>query len=244
MEAYCIPDDKPISQGIYVSIKYFSLNELIFSIRGEINSLYSLTRTNIQIEYPGVPKAKIHSGLWKTFRATNGRISDMILKFLERRGVNSIIGTGHSIGGVYVILTLLEILKKRKSLYLYAVTFGQPHIGNKVLAEYLMALSRKLPIVRVTHTDAYEPRLPLSSLNNFYNHHPAEVWIGFNCDCHLQDVYWCFGREHQVKDSLFILEESMECNQKFAKSDSRANNGPYFDVMMGTCTTEQPIWLN
>ncbi|KAG9289567.1 hypothetical protein G9A89_002340 [Geosiphon pyriformis] len=170
----------------------------------------------------------------------------------------SIFFTGHGIGGAYAVLAGLsfehELMNKYRPIgsedsifEVFAVTFGQPRIGNEYFAHYVNLF---LDVSRITHSNDYVPHYPWnlrSQENLIMIHHEQEHWISYpRCDCILDDyslfaglvVFICDGFSHDEQ----TVGENLECNigQTETPESEVAHFGPYFGVKMGDCRSYIP----
>ncbi|KAG9285238.1 hypothetical protein G9A89_002134 [Geosiphon pyriformis] len=236
MKAYCIPELDKIGPGIHASIKI--KNEgIVLTIRSSVklNQLQWSSFPLQMIPYRRVKGAKVNKNFYEDFLGTGLRISKRIIKLIQASGIKKVFAFGHGVGGVYAIFALLELMNLQKGLYLSAVTFGQPRIGNQLFAKYINDNIINLNVIRVTHSDDFVPTMPPSTISNIYEHNKLEMFINKNCDCDQEEVFWCPGPEIQMPNNEYFMKESQHCNQKFSRLESKSNNGPYFTIKMGSC---------
>ncbi|KAG9306055.1 hypothetical protein G9A89_020250 [Geosiphon pyriformis] len=137
---------------------------------------------------------------------------------------DSIIFTGHAIGGAYATLAaeLWEIDMQTSSLaraYSYVssrlVTFGAPRVGNQNFAR--LVNKHYLTNDRVTYKNDHVPHFPAKKLNGskrVMEHSETEIWIKplkYDCNCHHQGndgMYWNSREEYFKCYGLNVAFES------------------------------------
>ncbi|KAL0537955.1 hypothetical protein IC582_026947 [Cucumis melo] len=144
------------------------------------NWIEDLFWKQLDLDYPGMPGAKVHSGFYRAYHCTTIRpaILNAVKKAKEAYGDLDIIVTGHSMGGAIAAFCALDLIVNHNATNVQVVTFGQPRIGNAAFASYY---SKHLPkTTRVTHGHDIVPHLPpyFSMLRRkTYHHFPTEVWL-------------------------------------------------------------------
>ncbi|KAG9288659.1 hypothetical protein G9A89_006760 [Geosiphon pyriformis] len=160
--------------------------------------------------------------------------------------------TGHGIGGSYAVLAAIKFekeLRKRdtsfpaSNLFVEAITFGQPRMGNLIFAKFV---NKILNVYRVTHANDPIPRVS-SPID--WRHHQREYWLAkFDCNCPQYNddetvpeilnghILWeCPELEAQGN----FESEHPECNAgQVAGTEEKSlleHRGTYFGVTMGDC---------
>ncbi|KAL6657150.1 hypothetical protein ACP70R_004930 [Stipagrostis hirtigluma subsp. patula] len=161
------------------------LNAIIVAIRGtQENSVQNwikdLIWKQLDLSYPDMPNAKVHSGFFSSYNDTILRlaITSAVQKARKSYGDINVMVTGHSMGGAMASFCALDLAIKLGSDKVRLMTFGQPRVGNAAFASYF---AEYVPnTIRVTHGHDIVPHLPpyfsfLSQLT--YHHFPREVWV-------------------------------------------------------------------
>ncbi|XP_044964593.1 lipase-like isoform X1 [Hordeum vulgare subsp. vulgare] len=161
-----------------------NLNAVIVAIRGtQENSVQNwikdLVWKQVDLNYPNMPNAKVHTGFYSAYNNTLLRpaITNAVRKARRLYGDISVIVTGHSMGGAMASFCALDLAISLGSDSVHLMTFGQPRIGNAAFASYF---EQYVPsAIRVTHEHDIVPHLPpyfffLPHLT--YHHFPREVW--------------------------------------------------------------------
>ncbi|KAG9301449.1 hypothetical protein G9A89_018121 [Geosiphon pyriformis] len=121
-------------------------------------------------------------------------IISMIYSKIEEKGFTRICFSGHGVGGAYaaiagLIFTIVDLIgvyppgiKFQGTLDINIYTYGQPRIGNIMLARMMNDLVK---VTRVTRQNDYVPHfLPIENKHSIMQHHEREVMIGpIDCDC-------------------------------------------------------------
>ncbi|XP_062181209.1 lipase-like isoform X2 [Phragmites australis] len=161
------------------------MNAVIVVFRGtQENSIQNwiedLFWKQLDLDYPGMPEAKVHSGFYSAYHNTTLRdgVVSGIQKTRAVYGNIPIMVTGHSMGGAMASFCALDLVVNFGLKDVTLMTFGQPRIGNAVFASYFR---RHLPnAVRVINAHDIVPHLP-PYYHYFpqktYHHFPREVWI-------------------------------------------------------------------
>ncbi|KAL5230550.1 hypothetical protein ABZP36_029326 [Zizania latifolia] len=144
------------------------------------NWIEDLFWKQLDLDYPGMPQAKVHSGFYSAYHNTTLRngVVNGIQKAREVYGNIPIMVTGHSMGGAMASFCALDLVVNYGLNDVTLMTFGQPRIGNAVFASYFKC---HLPnAIRVTNDHDIVPHLP-PYYHYFpqktYHHFPREVWV-------------------------------------------------------------------
>jgi len=161
------------------------INAVIVVFRGtQENSIQNwiedLFWKQLDLDYPGMPEAKVHSGFYSAYHNTTLR--DGVVRGIRKtRGVYGnipIMITGHSMGGAMASFCALDLVVNFGLKDVTLMTFGQPRIGNAVFASNFKG---HLPnAIRVTNAHDIVPHLPPYYRyfpQKTYHHFPREVWI-------------------------------------------------------------------
>ncbi|CAL5061129.1 unnamed protein product [Urochloa decumbens] len=162
-----------------------NLNSIVIAIRGtQENSVQNWIKDMIwkqlDLSYPNMPNAKVHSGFFSLYNNTILRlaITSAVHKARKTYGDINVIVTGHSMGGAMASFCALDLAMKLGSDSVQLMTFGQPRVGNAAFASYF---AKYVPnTIRVTHGHDIVPHLPpyFSFLSHLtYHHFPREVWV-------------------------------------------------------------------
>lgn len=144
------------------------------------NWIEDLFWKQLDLDYPGMEGAKVHSGFYRAYHCTTIRpaILNAVKTAKEVYGDLDTIVTGHSMGGAIAAFCALDLIVNHNVPNVRVMTFGQPRIGNAVFASYY---SKHLPdTIRVTHEHDIVPHLPpyFSIIpRKTYHHFPREVWL-------------------------------------------------------------------
>ncbi|CAL4907831.1 unnamed protein product [Urochloa decumbens] len=144
------------------------------------NWIEDLFWKQLDLDYPGMPEAKVHSGFYSAYHNTTLRdgVVRGIHKTREVYGNIPIMVTGHSMGGAMSSFCALDLVVNFGLKDVTLMTFGQPRIGNAVFSSNF---KRHLPnAIRMTNAHDIVPHLP-PYYHYFpqktYHHFPQEVWI-------------------------------------------------------------------
>ncbi|CAL5084599.1 unnamed protein product [Urochloa decumbens] len=162
-----------------------NLNSIVIAIRGtQENSVQNwikdLIWKQLDLSYPNMPNAKVHSGFFSSYNNTILRLAITSAVHKARKAYEDInvIVTGHSMGGAMASFCALDLAMKLGSDSVQLMTFGQPRVGNAAFASYF---AKYVPnTIRVTHGHDIVPHLPpyFSFLSHLtYHHFPREVWV-------------------------------------------------------------------
>ncbi|CAG8487519.1 474_t:CDS:2 [Ambispora leptoticha] len=202
--------------------------QIIISFRGtETKSIKNVWTDGqfIFCNYPSVPQAKVHAGFLK---ASQEIASELFSSLQDVRAANpgySIGVTGHSLGGALALLTGVNLKRQIPTLVsdedLFIVTFGQPRVGNDVLAQYI---DDTISMHRITNTVDPFPHLPPKSFG--YLHTKGEIWISNDGTVMNGGALSCIGNENpNCSNSIPTLKQNVN-----------AHDGPYFGVEIHGCS--------
>lgn len=97
----------------------------------------------------------VHAGFFKMYNGIRNEAFRAISEGLEQKDVTEIVFTGHSMGGVMVYLTALDLLRSNQQLIrlpfgisLKVAVFGSPRVGNAKLQE---CWKRRVEAYRTLH---------------------------------------------------------------------------------------------
>jgi len=161
------------------------MNAVIVVFRGtQENSIQNwiedLFWKQLDLDYPGMPEAKVHSGFYSAYHNTTMR--DRVMRGIKNTrklyGDIPIMVTGHSMGGAMASFCALDLIVNVGFKDVSLMTFGQPRIGNAIFASNF---KRYLPnAIRLINAHDIVPHLP-PYYHYFpqktYHHFPREVWI-------------------------------------------------------------------
>lgn len=195
-----------------------NLNAIIVAIRGtQENSVQNwikdLVWKQLDLSYPDMPNAKVHSGFFSSYNNTILRlaITSAVHKARKKYGDIGIIVTGHSMGGAMAAFCALDLAIKLGSDNVQLMTFGQPRVGNAVFASYF---AKYVPnTIRLVHGHDIVPHLPpyfsfLSKLT--YHHFPREVWINESDGNTTEQICDASGEDPNCCRCLSILSLSIQ----------------------------------
>uniref|UniRef100_R7W2M2 Lipase n=1 Tax=Aegilops tauschii TaxID=37682 RepID=R7W2M2_AEGTA len=102
------------------------------------NWIKDLVWKQLDLSYPDMPNAKVHSGFFSSYNNTILRlaITSAVHKARKTYGDIGVIVTGHSMGGAMAAFCALDLAIKLRSDNVQLMTFGQPRVGNAVFASY------------------------------------------------------------------------------------------------------------
>jgi len=179
----CIIVDVQNCLQAFVGVDH-KLNAIIVAIRGtQENSIQNWIKDmiwkQVNLNYPNMPNAKVHTGFYSSYNNTLLRpaIMNAVRKARKLHGASDIIVTGHSMGGAIASFCALDLAIRFGSNNVHLMTFGQPRVGNAAFASYF---AKYVPnTIRITHERDIVPHLPpyfffLPQLT--YRHFPREVW--------------------------------------------------------------------
>uniref|UniRef100_K3Z931 Fungal lipase-type domain-containing protein n=1 Tax=Setaria italica TaxID=4555 RepID=K3Z931_SETIT len=163
------------------------MNAVIVVFRGtQENSIQNwiedLFWKQLDLNYPGMPEAKVHSGFYSAYHNTTLRdgVVRGIQKTREVYGNIPIMVAGHSMGGAMASFCALDLVVNFGLKDVILMTFGQPRIGNAVFASNFKGY---LPnAIRVTNAHDIVPHLPPYYRyfpQKTYHHFPREVCFLF-----------------------------------------------------------------
>ncbi|KAL5202786.1 hypothetical protein ABZP36_013738 [Zizania latifolia] len=147
------------------------------------NWIEDLFWKQLDLDYPGMPQAKVHSGFYSAYHNTTLRdgVVNGIQKAREAYGNIPIMVTGHSMGGAMASFCALDLLVNYGLKDVTLMTFGQPRIGNAVFASCFKC---HLPnAIRVTNEHDIVPHLP-----PYYHYFPQKTYHHFSREVWVHDV--------------------------------------------------------
>ncbi|KAG9287326.1 hypothetical protein G9A89_008957 [Geosiphon pyriformis] len=209
--AYCLNEDEDeVAPGILVKVE-----KNLYEGKSELN--FELVR------HPIFHTAMIDKIFLSSFNLASEKIVKKIEDAWNNNSLYRINLIGHSVGGVYAVLTAITWALKKTEMGINVFTFGQPRIGDFTFAQIInQQLMQNTRIFRVTHTNDYVPRLPLNKKNDMF-HHALEIWISSDCDCDGKEmVYRCYG-----PTELFPMGLGLE-----SQASTTSHFGPYFGYTM------------
>ncbi|KAG9285654.1 hypothetical protein G9A89_009294 [Geosiphon pyriformis] len=200
---------------------------LLFGFAGDEDHLneYLNSSGSTLTEYPGIPGAKVHAEFYKNYKLWEQGILSKAVKVISQRPEMSVFLIGYSVGGVYAQLAALGLstaLKTPNKLYVF--TYGQPRVGNPVLAA---AIEKSAKVIRFTFGHDTVPRLPVEYESQSYTHSGVEVYTS-GVDA---TPNWC----PIDKSSGGLSTESKECINKADTKVETDHFGPYFKVNFDNC---------
>ncbi|KAG9284560.1 hypothetical protein G9A89_014164 [Geosiphon pyriformis] len=135
-----------------------------------------------------------------------------VTQYSSLEALQHVIAVGHNLGGVHVLLGMLELIALNLKQNINVYTFGKPRVGNRQFTHYVNSLTSKMRIHRITNMDDYVPRLPPSV--SFYTHTMLEYWIeADDCLCFTGNLFLCAG---PVSGRDHFIEESQPCNNQYS----------------------------
>ncbi|KAG9290817.1 hypothetical protein G9A89_010965 [Geosiphon pyriformis] len=237
--SYCLSKVQAIGPEIYAG--FYTIGDTIFiAVKGEPlgNEEYWRNRENILVPYHRMDGAKIDYEFQRRFEIIKPKFKDFYDSQLQSKAFQHVIAVGHGLGGVYVLLGMLELIALNLKQNINVYTFGQPRVGNRQFAHYVNSLTSKMRIHRITNMDDYVPRLPPSV--SFYTHTMLEYWIeADDCLCSTGKLFVCAG---PVSGRDHFIEESQPCNNQYSTNNYAVHNGPYFLWKM-QCPPGGFLWL-
>ncbi|KAL2610731.1 hypothetical protein R1flu_029304 [Riccia fluitans] len=176
--------DVPHCLQAYVGVAE-DLKAIVISFRGTQETSYQnwaedLYFRQLDLNYPGIEDAMVHSGFYSAYHNTTLRegVVKGVQAILATRDDLGTIVTGHSMGGAMASLCALDLAANFGLKDLKVITFGQPRIGNSIFAAAYYALVPNT--VRMTHSHDIVPHLPPYYTllgEKTYHHFATEVWI-------------------------------------------------------------------
>ncbi|KAJ4805250.1 Alpha/beta-Hydrolases superfamily protein [Rhynchospora pubera] len=162
-----------------------NLNSIIIAFRGTqeqsiknwIEDLFSI---QLDLDYPGMPGARVHHGFYSAYHRTSLRpaILSAVQNIKSTYWNISIIVTGHSMGGALATFCALDLVVNSGEKDVQLMTFGQPRVGNAVFATDFNEYIPKA--IRLTHQNDIVPHMPpyYSYFPTItYHHFSREVWL-------------------------------------------------------------------
>ncbi|KAI7854479.1 Alpha/Beta hydrolase protein [Circinella umbellata] len=166
--------------------------------------------------YHNVDKAYVHLGFKRAYQIVQKQLTAIIDNQLQIHPDYTVAVTGHSLGGALALLNALD-LHERGIKNVELITFGQPRVGNKQFAEYVV--STGIPYKRAVHARDTVPHVPdnASPLYKFY---------------HAGEEFW-------DDNELFVVcpngIESNKCSSSLGVGSSPLDHMRYFGITTGIC---------
>ncbi|KAG2215378.1 hypothetical protein INT45_011296 [Circinella minor] len=160
--------------------------------------------------------AYIHLGFKRAYQIVQKQLTAIIDSQLQIHPDYTVAVTGHSLGGALALLNALD-LHERGIKNVELITFGQPRVGNKQFAEYVV--STGIPYKRAVHARDTVPHVPdnASPLYKFY---------------HAGEEFW-------DDNELFVVcpngIESNKCSSSLGVGASPLDHMRYFGITTGIC---------
>ncbi|KAG9307823.1 hypothetical protein G9A89_023388 [Geosiphon pyriformis] len=243
MRAYCPEFMREFARGVFADI-ILENGEIIVRVKGDKadNPSYWSGKRNTMTPLQRYPGVKVDDNFYQQYLATNNDIANWLFETITQNHIYKITAVGHGIGGVhatFLILDFLQLYQRTASTSIISVvTFGQPHIGDRNFAKTLNNLGENIRFYRFTHRDDYIPRISRNVYDEYF-HQKTEYWIDSSCDCPTSEVYQCEGPTI-ITEGESYTEESQECINQYSLSRYESNNGPYLNVLMGSCFDSYP----
>jgi len=185
------------NKGSQAIVGYNEPNDAIFvAFRGSENIQNWIN--NIRISkvnpYPEFADISVEKGFYVSYQNIKPQIESNVRVLSEKYNTNSIMVTGHSLGGAMASLMVFDVLN---GVYdnvnlLPFFTFGSPRVGNNEFVSKMN--SYKSQMFRVTHYYDIVPHVPEEVLG--YLHITNEIW--YNED---NTQYTQCNDLHEVEDS-------------------------------------------
>ncbi|KAG2218069.1 hypothetical protein INT45_007232 [Circinella minor] len=174
--------------------------------------------TFLPVDYPLAEGTKVHKGFLDSYNA----VRDNLVKTIEEQAnqyPDYKFGlTGHSLGGAQVVLNAIDLFNLNQTRYgpdkLEIFTQGEPRVGNKNFAEYL--LNTKISHERLVHERDIVPHLPPSIMG--FSHSGTEFWSN--------------------EDGIQVCATGIEtenCSNSIVPFTSIADHLTYLGVNVGLC---------
>lgn len=155
----------------YAYFLYDVMNDhhvLVFEGSQDANDFMIDLQFSKLIPYKSHPTAKVHSGFWKAYTSIREEILGLMV------GVDTLLVTGHSLGGALSTIAGLDIMEELNFTNVYITTFGSPRVGN----EDFVKLFVKLNVFRITH--GQDPVVHLPPVLLGFEHAPVEIFYPNN----------------------------------------------------------------
>ncbi|KAG9307701.1 hypothetical protein G9A89_023266 [Geosiphon pyriformis] len=177
------------------------------------------------VDYPLASNAKIHRGFLEAYQSLNGDVVEQVKSLVKTYPSFSVRVAGHSLGGALSVIFALDLKNQIPSLVsnqnFFIYTYGQPRIGNNVLAKYI---DSQISVNRITHTSDLLTHMPSRLFG--YQHSSGEYWIKNDLKTFNTSTIYCDGTESsKCSNSIPILQLKMTTHM-----------GPYFGVSINHCT--------
>ncbi|KAG9300388.1 hypothetical protein G9A89_010012 [Geosiphon pyriformis] len=183
MRSYCLGEENLVGHEIYAGVAVRD-SKLILIVRGSRvdNEQDWSIRNNELVDYPTTNRyaigAKVDRVFYEKFQRIHIKMTSLILSGIKEYNINTIVAVGHGSGG-----------------------------GNREFVQHIRT-SKAICVVRVTYMDDYVPKLPSSTVGNFYEHTSVEVWIESNCECANWKAFLCVGVTLYPENMPSIILES------------------------------------
>ncbi|GAM27497.1 hypothetical protein SAMD00019534_106730 [Acytostelium subglobosum LB1] len=169
--------------------------------------------------YPNVPGAKVHMGFYEDWLSLRSQVqAAMISSFKQCSSCNSIVVTGHSLGGAIATHAMAEVMGWFPDVPSWSYTFGSPRVGNVAFAEWYNSIQPDN--YRVVNQHDIVPHVPPQKDTTYtYHHVPLEIWYPKNETTYV--VCNDSGEDPSCSDSVPIYEWT------------GADHGTYVDLPVG-----------
>ncbi|KAI8148326.1 catalysis At the Interface: the anatomy of A conformational change in A triglyceride lipase [Fennellomyces sp. T-0311] len=169
--------------------------------------------TAIFVPYSGVSGAYVHTGFLSSYNDVKSRLMSTIKSELSSHPGYTVAVSGHSLGGATGLLCALDLYRQGiKNVILY--TQGQPRVGNKAFAEYV--LSTNIPYKRAVHKRDTVP-------------HSLSTALGYY---HAGEEFWDTGSSVKVCPNGL---DSRECSKSIELATVFTDHTTYFGMSTGIC---------
>ncbi|KAG8063371.1 hypothetical protein GUJ93_ZPchr0003g16616 [Zizania palustris] len=244
-EMRCIIVDVQNCLQAFVGIDH-AINAIIVSIRGtQENSVQNWIKDMLwkqeDLNYPSMPKAKVHTGFYSSYNNTLLRpaIANAVRKARELHGDMNIIVTGHSMGGALASFCALDLAITHGGDNVFLMTFGQPRVGNAAFASYF---AKYVPnTIRMTHEHDIVPHLPPYFFifpDQTYHHFPREVWEHEVDGNTVYQVCDNSGEDPNCCRSVFVLSWSASDHLTYLGVDMEADDWSSCRIVLGRSVQE------
>eukprot|EP01006_Ploeotia_vitrea_P020319 TRINITY_DN52590_c0_g1_i1.p1 TRINITY_DN52590_c0_g1~~TRINITY_DN52590_c0_g1_i1.p1 ORF type:complete len:295 (+),score=32.45 TRINITY_DN52590_c0_g1_i1:3-887(+) len=119
--------------------------------------------------------AEVHHGFLEDYYSLNYYVLAEVEKIVKKHNPSQLLITGHSLGAALAMLTLAE-LPSTSLRYIPArlIDFGEPRVGNKAFASWVVGYYGWGNITRVIHHRDIVPHVPPHAFK--FEHAPQEIW--------------------------------------------------------------------
>ena len=184
-------------------------NRLIITFRGSKNLKNWIRNASTKLLKTSLNgfEAWVHSGFLLGYHLVAGRIRNYIERMKAKMGADSVLVTGHSLGGALAQICALDV-RPVESL----ITFGQPQAVSKATARAMPSvLPTKLYRRYVNVGDIFAPNYPLSFK---YDHAGTRVKIAYG-----QKSFESSGLQSGPQDPMVEPTEIMNLEELLALDD-------------------------